>query len=174
MSSEDHYRSKTNMASMSTERFESLVKAGAHRQYMSNALQVNTGSGSFSDIANMVGLSSTDWSWASLLVDLDNDGWKDIFISNGIARRPNDLDYIDFISGDKARNNPNLSDAAIVSEMPLGKVKNYFFDTWRNFFLNMNYLRPNLSYVVLNPLYSGDHTLSVSYTHLTLPTNREV
>ena len=93
MTPEDHYRSKTNMASMSTERFESLVKAGAHRQYMSNALQVNTGSGSFSDIANMVGLSSTDWSWASLLVDLDNDGWKDIIISNGIKKDVDNNDY---------------------------------------------------------------------------------
>lgn len=93
MTPEDHYRSKTNMASMSTERFESLVKAGAHRQYMSNALQINTGSGSFYDIANIAGISSTDWSWASLLVDLDNDGWKDIIVSNGIKKDVDNNDY---------------------------------------------------------------------------------
>jgi hypothetical protein len=94
MTPEDHYRSKTNMASMSTERFNSLVEAGAHRQYMSNTLQINTGVGSFSDIANIAGISNTDWSWASLIVDLDNDGWKDIIISNGIKKDVENNDYL--------------------------------------------------------------------------------
>ncbi|MFT5846744.1 MAG: hypothetical protein ACI902_000791 [Psychroserpens sp.] len=93
MTPEDHYRSKTNMASMSTEAFNTLVEAGAHRQYMSNTLQINTGLGSFSDIANMAGMSSTDWSWSSLLVDLDNDGWKDIIVSNGIKKDVDNNDY---------------------------------------------------------------------------------
>ena len=87
MTPEDHYRSKTNMASMSTEAFNTLVESGAHRQYMTNTLQINTGLGSFSDIANMAGIAFTDWSWSSLLVDLDNDGWKDIIVSNGIKKR---------------------------------------------------------------------------------------
>ena len=93
MTPEDHYRSKTNMASMSTEAFNTLVEGGAHRQYMSNTLQINTGLGSFSDIANMAGVAFTDWSWASLLVDLDNDGWKDIIISNGIKKDVDNNDY---------------------------------------------------------------------------------
>ena len=93
MTPEDHYRSKTNMASMSTEAFNTLVEAGAHRQYMANTLQINTGQGTFSDIANMAGMSSTDWSWASLLVDLDNDGWKDVMISNGIKKDVDNNDY---------------------------------------------------------------------------------
>ncbi|WP_033957941.1 VCBS repeat-containing protein [Psychroserpens jangbogonensis] len=93
MTPDDHYRSKTNMASMSTKAFNSMVEAGAHRQYMTNTLQINTGLGSFSDIANMAGVSFTDWSWASLLVDLDNDGWKDIMISNGIKKDVDNNDY---------------------------------------------------------------------------------
>ena len=93
MTPDDHYRSKTNMASMSTEAFNTLVKSGAHRQYMSNTLQLNTGAGTFSDIANMAGVSFTDWSWSSLLVDLDNDGWKDLIVSNGIKK---DVDNNDF------------------------------------------------------------------------------
>ena len=93
MTPEDHYRSKTNMASMSTEAFYNMVDAGAHRQYMTNTLQINTGLGSFSDIANMAGIAYTDWSWASLLVDLDNDGWKDIMISNGIKKDVDNNDY---------------------------------------------------------------------------------
>lgn len=93
MTPEDHYRSKTNMASMSTKAFNTMVEAGAHRQYMTNTLQINTGLGTFSDIANMAGISFTDWSWASLLVDLDNDGLKDIIISNGIKKDVDNNDY---------------------------------------------------------------------------------
>ena len=93
MTPNDHYRSKTNMASMSTKAFNAMVNAGAHHQYMTNTLQINTGKGSFSDIANMAGISFTDWSWASLLVDLDNDGWKDIIISNGIKKDVDNNDY---------------------------------------------------------------------------------
>ena len=93
MTPEDHYRSKTNMASMSTEKFEAYVEAGAHYQYMTNTLQINTGLGSFSDIANIAGMSNTDWSWASLLVDLDNDGLKDIIVSNGIKKDVDNNDY---------------------------------------------------------------------------------
>jgi hypothetical protein len=94
MTPEDHYRSKTNMASMSTERFYALLDAGAHRQYMTNTLQINTGLGTFSDIANMAGIASTDWSWASLIVDLDNDGFKDIIVSNGIKKDVENNDYL--------------------------------------------------------------------------------
>lgn len=93
MTPEDHYRSKTNMASMSTEAFQMMVDAGAHYQYMTNTLQVNTGLGSFSDIGNMAGVAFTDWSWASLIVDLDNDGWKDIIVSNGIKKDVDNNDY---------------------------------------------------------------------------------
>jgi len=93
MTPEDHYRAKTNMGSMSTDTFNAMVNAGAHYQYLSNTLQVNTGLGTFSDVASMAGVSSTDWSWASLLVDLDNDGWKDIIVSNGIKK---DIDNNDF------------------------------------------------------------------------------
>jgi hypothetical protein len=93
MKPEDHYRAKTNMASMSTEIFNKMMDAGAHYQYMSNTVQVNTGLGTFSDVASMAGVYSTDWSWACLLVDLDNDGWKDIIVSNGIKK---DVDNNDF------------------------------------------------------------------------------
>ncbi len=93
MTPEDHYRSKTNMASMSTEAFEMMVESGAHYQYMTNTLQINTGLGSFSDIGNLAGVAYTDWSWASLIVDLDNDGWKDIIVSNGIKKDVDNNDY---------------------------------------------------------------------------------
>ena len=124
MTPEDHYRSKTNMASMSTAAFNTMVEAGAHYQYMANALQINTGLGSFSDIANMAGISNTDWSWASLLVDLDNDGWKDIIISNGIKKDVDNNDYRSKVQ--------NLSKNATAEDLfqlskdtPSQKISNY-------------------------------------------------
>jgi hypothetical protein len=94
MAADDHYRSKTNMGSMSTKRFDSLVQAGNHYQYMSNTLQINNGNNSFSDIANVAGIAKTDWSWAGLLVDLDNDGFKDIIISNGVKKDVRNNDFL--------------------------------------------------------------------------------
>lgn len=126
MTPEDHYRSKTNMASMSTEAFKTMVEAGAHHQYMANALQVNTGLGSFSDIGNMAGIAYTDWSWASLLVDLDNDGLKDIIISNGIKKDVDNNDYRNKVK--------NLAKGAtaedlfqLSKETPSQPVSNYAF-----------------------------------------------
>lgn len=126
MTPEDHYRSKTNMSSMSTEAFNTLVEAGAHRQYMTNTLQINTGLGSFSDIANMAGISSTDWSWASLLVDLDNDGWKDIVISNGIKKDVDNNDYRSKVQNlDK---NATAEDLFQLSKnTPSQKISNYLY-----------------------------------------------
>jgi len=96
MASADHYRSKTNMGSMSVEKFNEMVTGGKHHQYMSNTIQVNNGGKSFSDIANMSGIAKTDWSWAGLLVDLDNDGLKDVIISNGVKK---DVRNNDFLTG---------------------------------------------------------------------------
>ncbi len=94
MASDDHYRSKTNMGSMSTEEFYKIVNSGKHYQYMSNTLQINNGNGSFSDIANIAGIAKTDWSWAGLLVDLDNDGYKDIIVSNGVKKDVRNNDFL--------------------------------------------------------------------------------
>jgi len=132
MTPEDHYRSKTNMASMSEERFNTLFNAGAHRQYMANSLQVNTGLGSFSDIANIAGISNTDWSWASLLVDLDNDGWKDIMISNGIKK---DVDNNDYLSVLKDLNKNTTAERLfeLSKNSPSQPVSNYIFRNKGNF-----------------------------------------
>jgi len=89
----DHRRNKENMASMQPTEFWNLVKNGFHHQYMVNTLQLNNGNGSFSDIGQMAGIDRTDWSWAPLFVDLDNDGWKDLYITNGIARDINNSDF---------------------------------------------------------------------------------
>ncbi len=76
------------------------LKAGYHSQYARNTLQLNRGQGRFSDIGYLAGVYATDWSWAPLFADLDNDGRKDLFITNGIYRRPNDLDYIKYVGNE--------------------------------------------------------------------------
>ncbi|WP_242158049.1 VCBS repeat-containing protein [Aestuariivivens sediminis] len=94
MAAADHYRSKTNMGSMSTAKFDSLVNAGNHYQYMTNTLQINRGGRSFSDVSSIAGIAKTDWSWAGLLVDLDNDGKRDIIISNGVKKDVRNNDFL--------------------------------------------------------------------------------
>jgi hypothetical protein len=78
--------------------YDLKVKAGYHPQFARNTLQLNRGRGRFSEIGYLAGIHATDWSWAPLFADLDNDGDKDLFITNGIYRRPNDLDYINYVS----------------------------------------------------------------------------
>src|SRR5207245_5813378 len=89
---------KTSASSESFTLFNLRVQAGYHPQYARNTLQLNRGQGRFSEIGYLAGVSATDWSWAPLFADLDNDGYKDLFITNGIYRRPNDLDYLAYVS----------------------------------------------------------------------------
>ena len=66
-----------------------------------NNLQFNRGNGNFSEVGLYAGIAATDWSWSSLLFDFDNDGYKDIFVANGIPKRLNDIDYINYVSNDE-------------------------------------------------------------------------
>ncbi len=93
MTPPDHSRSKQNMASMRPDQFFKMVEVGWHHQYMTNTLQMSNGNGSFSEIAHLAGVDRTDWSWAPLFVDIDNDGLKDLFITNGIRRDVTNNDF---------------------------------------------------------------------------------
>ncbi|MFD1551633.1 hypothetical protein DNU06_02985 [Putridiphycobacter roseus] len=123
MASEDHVRSKKNMSGMSTEKFWGVVSVGFHYQFMFNALQLNNGNGTFSDIAQLAGVSKTDWSWAPLFIDFDNDGLKDLFISNGYKRDSRDNDY----NRSNSRKNPDLSVTEKLDLMPATKIQNYIY-----------------------------------------------
>lgn len=89
---------KTSANAESHELLDLKTRAGYHPQYARNTLQLNRGAGVFSEIGYLAGMYATDWSWTPLLADFDNDGRKDLFVTNGIYRRPNDLDYISFVS----------------------------------------------------------------------------
>ncbi|GJM28846.1 MAG: hypothetical protein DHS20C17_14810 [Cyclobacteriaceae bacterium] len=136
MAAADNFGIKTSMSSMNPAQFYGHVQAGLHHQYMFNALQLNNGNQRqlplFSDIAQMAGVSSTDWSWAPLLADLDNDGYKDLFITNGVKR--------DFINNDfnillnkeiekiKSKNEDPLNHFARLTQLaPTRKKENYIF-----------------------------------------------
>ena len=100
MTPEDYLRSKVNMASMSPASFWEAVDLGFHYQYMQNSLQLNNGNTReglplMSEVSRMAGISTTDWSWSTLFADFDNDGWKDLYITNGMKRDVNDNDIND-------------------------------------------------------------------------------
>ncbi len=104
---------------------------GYNPQFVRNNLQLNLGGGLFSEIGLLAGIFSTDWSWSPLFCDLDNDGWKDIFITSGIYRRANDLDYVKFLTGgnrlNPSKDNSNISDKGLYDKMPLYPNVNYMY-----------------------------------------------
>ncbi len=111
--------------------FRIKLEYGYYHQYVRNTLQLNLGGELFSEIGRLAGIHATDWSWSPLLVDLDMDGWKDLFISNGIFRRANDLDYVQFLTGGNRyfpqRDNSGVPDRVLYEKMPLQPDVNYMF-----------------------------------------------
>jgi hypothetical protein len=99
---------------------------GYHHQSPRNALQINQGNKAgnpiFSEQAALKGMEATDWSWSPVVADFDNDGDKDIFITNGIWRRPNDMDFINFHFNDNQK-----SSLEKINLMPKGEVPNVYF-----------------------------------------------
>lgn len=126
---EDNHRQKLLMAPDNYAKFDLNVRSGFHYQYMRNMLQVNNGNGTFSEIGQLAGISNTDWSWAALLADYDNDGWKDLFITNGYYRDYTNLDFIKYMdSYVQAKGRLVREDVLeIIGHMPASNVVNYIF-----------------------------------------------
>ncbi len=129
MTPEDYKRSKTNMASMSPESFYEAVDLGMHYQYMQNTLQVNNGidpSGRpiFSNVSRLAGMATTDWSWGVLFADFDNDGLKDVIVTNGMKR---DVNNNDVNERTKIQNFTALNEAIDYKKYPSNPIDNYVF-----------------------------------------------
>lgn len=111
--------------------YEQYLKNGYAPQFMQNTLHLNLGDGNFSEVAELSNIPATEWSWGALLADFDNDGLKDLFVSNGIKGATNDMDFISFIANDKIQKQLSKGmtekEMAFVKEIPEKKVANYFF-----------------------------------------------
>ena len=129
MSAKQNRRKKANMASMNPDLFWSTVDAGFHYQYMQNVLQTNTGvfdndTPYFSEQARIAGAASTDWSWGPLFADFDNDGYKDLFVTNGTRREINNNDYFNAIKN-KTLKKEELLEMSL--NIPSEKIDNFIF-----------------------------------------------
>ncbi|NNE01682.1 MAG: CRTAC1 family protein, partial [Eudoraea sp.] len=102
-----------------------------YQQYIQNTLQLNNGNGSFSEVAYFSGVDATDWSWAGLLFDMDNDGFRDIFVTNGINHDLTDLDFVDFFANEiiqkMALTGRKESIDSIINKMPIKPQPNYAY-----------------------------------------------
>ncbi len=143
MVAEDNFRLKSNMSGMNPNTFWKVVSDGGHYQYMYNALQLNNGNSTFSDVAQLTGMAATDWSWSNLIADFDNDGLKDTYITNGLLRdiRNTDADkrigqFITQTANTWVMENPNGGEVSIwdildlkkaLSLVPSQPLKNYAY-----------------------------------------------
>ncbi|WP_290798899.1 VCBS repeat-containing protein [Flavihumibacter sp. UBA7668] len=126
---EDNRRQKLLMAPDNYEKFAVNLRNGFYYQYMRNMLQLNNGNGTFSEIGQQAGVSNTDWSWSALLADFDNDGWKDLHITNGYLKDFTNLDFIHYMN-DYIQQKGRLQREDvmnIIKEMPSSNVMNYMF-----------------------------------------------
>jgi hypothetical protein len=98
---EDEYRLKTMASFEGWDVYQTKVRNGYHHQLMRNMLQRNNGDGTFSDVGQMAGVARTDWSWSALIADLDLDGRKDIFVTNGLAKDVTSQDYVAFLANEE-------------------------------------------------------------------------
>ncbi len=111
--------------------FELKQSKDFFQQYIQNTLQLNNGDGTFSEVAYYSGVDATDWSWAGLMFDMDNDGLKDIFVTNGINHDLTDLDFVDFFANEiiqkMALTGRKESIDSIINKMPIKPQPNYAY-----------------------------------------------
>lgn len=133
---EDNHRRKLLRGADPFDQYMLRAENGMQHQIMQNTLQLNRGNDStgmphFSEVAQLAGISSTDWSWAPLFADFDNDGWKDLFVTNGIPRDITNLDFIKYTSGYSATYGEGGASKEAMwkleQQMPSTKLSNYLF-----------------------------------------------
>ncbi len=133
----DPYILKRSLGEDAHDLFYQKIGYGYNFQYTRNNLQYNRRNSMFSETGLYSGIAATDWSWAPLWVDFDNDGLKDLFISNGIPKRMNDIDYISYISNQDVQemirdNKSARTNMKLIERFPKIKIPNKFFSNSGN------------------------------------------
>lgn len=133
----DNHRQKLLKGPDLYDQYHLLLDSGYYHQNMRNMLQLNRGLDQegnvrFSEIGQLAGISNTDWSWSGLMADLDNDGWKDLLITNGYLRDFTDMDFLKYTVADEqmkevAKGNLDFKTYGLVKKMPSNKLRNYIF-----------------------------------------------
>jgi hypothetical protein len=134
---EDNYRQKLLKGPDEYDKFHLIVDSGFYYQQMRNMLHLNegideNGNERFSEIAQLSGISNTDWSWSALLADMDNDGWKDLLVTNGYLRDFTNMDFLKYTVAEAMlkeakKKNFNYKTFDLVKQMPTNKLSNYAF-----------------------------------------------
>jgi hypothetical protein len=131
MMPEDNYRLKTLAAFETYDVYQLRLRNGYYHQFMRNMLHLNNKDGSFSEIGELAGVSSTDWSWGALMADFDNDSYKEIFVSNGIYKDVTNQDFVEFLGSSEqihaAIDGKKINFQEFVDKMPSEKLSNYLF-----------------------------------------------
>ncbi len=115
--------------------YNAKLKNDFHHQFTSNCLQLNNGDGTFSEIAQYAGVAATDWSWGALSFDFNNDGWKDLFVSNGISRDLTNQDFVEYFASDEVMQQARAGTynfKEILDKMPSTPITNYGFVNQQN------------------------------------------
>ncbi len=150
---EHNYRIKMTSGPDNFEKLSYLWKNGFYHQTMRNMLQLNQGGDYFSEIGQFSGVSNTDWSWASLFTDLDNDGYKDLFITNGYKKDYTNMDFMNYVVQERInekKNNEKIKLTELIKKMPSTVEENY---TYKN--------NGDLTFTKVNKLWGLDQkTLS--------------
>ncbi|MGI8950257.1 MAG: VCBS repeat-containing protein [Chitinophagaceae bacterium] len=134
---ESDYRLKTNIRFDDYDVQAAKNQVDFHHQFTCNCLQLNNHDGTFSEIAQLAGVDATGWSWGALSFDFDNDGWKDIFVCNGIQKDLTDQDFLDFASSDATRQQiqtGQLNFQDLLKKIPSTPISNYAFVNQKNLF----------------------------------------
>ena len=147
---ESNARLKMSLGPENYDKYNRLIRSGFHEQTMRNMLQLNNGvlpaasdadelilydtsqapAVTFSEVGQLAGVGSTDWSWAALIADYDNDGLKDLFVTNGYMRNYLDMDFMNYVVGEKLKSEREQREVEImnlVEVMPSIEVENYAF-----------------------------------------------
>ncbi len=127
---ESNQAQKMHSGAENFDKFQFLFDKGFYYQYSRNMLQINNGDGTFSEIGQLAGVSNTDWSWSALLSDFDNDGNKDLFVSNGYVKDYTDMDFMKFTMNSVIQSRQTGQATSVedyINKMPQNEMPNYIF-----------------------------------------------